>query len=292
MITPSLRLLFLIPAALLLLTSLGCSSTQLLADPGTFAYEGDCIRSRGTMFERGLIGSAENEIDLDAAKNPACSYERVTVFIEPPQVGELGNNASSFSSAQLANIVAQATALAVPSFGRFETTTDRSRAHILLTPTLYNINAFRDTKMSKDDFKNMYGNLGNTAAAIENINREALEANVNVTIARGPADPNGGQGDTYDSERALGQLVANKGDSINNATFTVDNYTGTGNSYFKAEHADLKPSQLVLAIRTAVEGAIATIVTKQSFDTRVWAAATPPNERQHKLRSVVVVTPD
>ncbi|MCC6321775.1 MAG: hypothetical protein IT438_10125 [Phycisphaerales bacterium] len=276
--------------ALMLIAGVGCStsSTQLLADPGTFAYEGDTVRQRGTMLERGVLGSAENEIDLADAKNPHDTYERVLVFIEPAEVGELGNNASTFSRDQLASLVARAADEAVPSFGRFITTTDRSRAHILIKPSLHNVNAFRDTISSSDDFLSKYGPLGTSVAANENINREALEANVNVTIACGPADPTGVAGDTYDSERALGRLVANKGQSINNAQFTIDRYSGTGTSYFKAEHADLNPNQLTLAIRTAVEGAIAVIVSKQSFDTRVWAPvpanSTASTERDHKLR--------
>lgn len=271
-----------------LLAAVGCSSSnKLLREPGTFAYEGDSIKAHGTMVENWIMGYEQNIIDVEAAQNPRDNYEPVAVFVEEARLNELDENASTLSTAQLTLKVNQAACEAVSSFGRFERTTDRNKAHIILIPTLYSINAWADTKLSNEEVRSSYGNIGDqiSRSVAADINREAIDAFVSVILARGPADPTGDAGNEWGSARALGRRIANQGQAIDTANYSVAGAHGGGSSYLKATHAKLKDSELSLSIRKGIEGALADIITKPKFDTRVWAAVAPASaQRSHLLR--------
>lgn len=255
------------------------SPSGLLTEPGTFAYAGDSVQARDNEFSRWIAGPTVDPIDLDAARNPEVRYERVIVFVADPRLGELKENDTTYSVEQLRRMVYDAACDSVTAFGRFDRTNNRSQAEVVLTPTLYCVNAWADTKMSKKEAQTAWGSAGNKidGNSLSHINREAIDAYCGVILARA------NDGNEFASRRAVGRLIANQGQAVESGTFVVADSRGNGSTFADIQHAKLKSSELVRAIRAGIDGSVAEALV--AVDRELWCDAASDGIRARRTFS-------
>lgn len=241
----------------------GCTSGNLLGEPGLYAYKGAAAQQADTAVGR-MFRPEASHLDLDRAKATPDRMERLRIFVDQSEVEDVSRMSIAYSSEELRKLLDKAAQESSTQFGRFERVSDKSKAQLVIRARLYTVSVWADTKV-EDNSGGSNGNAGAvaTAAALQTINREGLDAYVTVLFCH----PDNTE---FASGRALGRLVGTRGTAVVSGTYKNQQNTGaSGKRSLTVENAKVKDSDMSRVLAVAVDGAIAVALEAQ-LERELW----------------------